>query len=67
MARKPEKKKEVQTSRHELTVGLGKRKVMGRIRTIAYKNVFVFEVKSEGEKFQRTNNYDYLIFVLKMR
>ena len=30
VARKPEKKKEVQTNRQELTVGLGKRKVKGR-------------------------------------
>ena len=30
VTRKPEKKKEVQTNRQELTVGLGKKKVKGR-------------------------------------
>jgi len=44
VARKPEKKKEVQINRQELTVGFGKRKVKGRKRTISYKYILDFYV-----------------------
>ena len=43
VARKPEKKKkEVQTNRQKLTVGLGKGKIKGRKSTISDKNVLEF-------------------------
>ena len=43
LARKPErKKKEVQTNRQELIVGLGKGKVKGKKSMISDKNVLAF-------------------------
>ena len=63
MARKPEKKKkEVQTNRQELTVGLGKGKIKGRKSTISDKNVLEFSSR-KGKMKKKLFMKKYLTYV----